>query len=119
MMLSYFSTDGKPALLKMASAVPYHKVKIDASYGGNIQYNNLQFINFKQNSTWCGASQRLIRLNEDGADYMPRANFNNPKFINVDFDTFAYLFTPPSAWANLDDCADFPCTAPNNVEINM
>ena len=24
---------------------------------------------------------------------------------------------PPLAWANLDDCGNFPCTAPLNVEL--
>lgn len=31
----------------------------------------------------------------------------------------AYLFSPPEGWANLDDCGDFPCTAPNNALIQF
>ena len=31
----------------------------------------------------------------------------------------AYLFTPPATWANLDDCGDFPCTAPSNALLDF
>lgn len=31
----------------------------------------------------------------------------------------AYLFSPPAGWANLDDCGDFPCTAPDNVLLQF
>lgn len=27
----------------------------------------------------------------------------------------AYIFDPPWGWANIDDCGNFPCTAPSNV----
>ena len=28
---------------------------------------------------------------------------------------WAYLEKPPTAWANVKDCGNFPCTAPNNL----
>lgn len=61
----------------------------------------------------------MIRLNEHAADYIPRAKFLNTRFENSDLDSFAYLFSPPSSWANLDDCGDFPCTAPNNALLQF
>lgn len=27
--------------------------------------------------------------------------------------------SPPSSWANIDDCGDFPCTAPLNILIHF
>jgi hypothetical protein len=41
----------------------------------------------------------------------------NSKLENVDWDAFAYFFTPPNAWAVVDDCGNYPCTGPNNVLI--
>jgi hypothetical protein len=29
------------------------------------------------------------------------------------------LYDPPKGWANLDDCGNFPCTAPNNVILSF
>jgi hypothetical protein len=58
-------------------------------------------------------------LNPTGADYHPRARFVNTRFDNVEQNVLAYLFSPPSGWANLDDCGDFPCTAPNNALLTF
>lgn len=64
--------------------MPVHHVKTDASYGGNIAYDNLSFINFKSNTTWCGSNSFLFALHPDSSDYFPRAKFTNTKFVNVD-----------------------------------
>jgi hypothetical protein len=50
---------------------------------------------------------------------MPRAKFVDTVFNNVDQDALAYLYSPPWAWANPDDCGIFPCTAPNNELIQF
>jgi len=54
-------------------------------------------------------------INQYGADYHPRAKFTNTRFENVHEDTIAFIMSPPWGWANLDDCGDWPCTAPSNV----
>jgi hypothetical protein len=79
----------------------------------------LQFINYKQDKSFCGASQKVITLNPSGADYHPRAKFIGTRFENVDDTTLAYLFDPPSGWANIDDCGNFPCTAPSNALLQF
>jgi hypothetical protein len=29
------------------------------------------------------------------------------------------MFSPPTSWANIDDCGLFPCTGPKNVLLNF
>ena len=41
--------------------------------------------------------------------------FENIRFDNVKPDNLMYLMDPPSGWATLDNCGDFPCTAPENI----
>ena len=62
-------------------------------------------------------NQRIINLNDKGADYHPIAKFYNTKFENINDEAIAFLFSPPQAWANLDDCGDFPCSGPSNTLI--
>lgn len=55
-MIGYAAKAGKDPLPKSKSLIPIHRIKTDASYGGNNNYNNLTFFNFKSNRTWCGAT---------------------------------------------------------------
>lgn len=103
----------------MASDLPYYEKSATASYGGQSQYNNLYFSNFKNSTTFCGADQRLFRLNPKSPDYSPRASFTGVTFNNVDQDAMFYLFSPPWAWANLNDCGNYPCTGPNNTMLTF
>jgi len=57
----------------------------------------------------------VITLNPSGADYHPRAKFIGTRFENVEETALAFLFNPPAGWANIDDCGNFPCTAPSNA----
>lgn len=41
------------------------------------------------------------------------------RFEDVHHDALAYLFSPLQEWANLDDCGDFPCSAPLNALLNF
>jgi len=41
--------------------------------------------------------------------------FYDTEFHNVDGDALAWLMPPNTAWANIKDCGEFPCTAPLNV----
>lgn len=79
----------------------------------------MTFINFKSNKTWCGQTQRLFTLNAHASDYQPKTNLRRIRFENVHQDAVAFLYTPPDAWANIDDCGNYPCTAPNNVLIQL
>jgi hypothetical protein len=30
-----------------------------------------------------------------------------------------FIYNPPQGWANIDDCGEWPCTAPSNVVYNF
>jgi len=40
---------------------------------------------------------------------------NGAKFINVKQDALIFIYDPPAGWANIDDCGQWPCTAPSNL----
>ena len=98
---------------------PQYKMKADASFGGSTLYENIQFINFKSGKTWCGSEQRLFRLNPSNGDYYPVIKVTSPRFVNVAQEAIAFFYTPPNAWAVVDDCGNYPCTGPNNVLIHF
>lgn len=81
--LSVFTVRGKFPFPKGIVTKPLHVIKSDASWGGNINYNNVEFINFKSNRTFCGMNQRAISLNPYSPDYQPIARFYKPRFENV------------------------------------
>lgn len=58
-------------------------------------------------------------MNKHAADYTPTVRLTNSKLHNVNFDAFAYLFTPPNEWSVVDDCGEFPCTGPLNALIKF
>jgi hypothetical protein len=37
------------------------------------------------------------------------------EFVDASDDSWGYFFDPPSGWANVADCGNFPCTGPWNV----
>lgn len=39
----------------------------------------------------------------------------NVVFDDVHDDTVTYIGDPPEGWASIDDCGEFPCTAPQNI----
>jgi len=118
-MPSSYANHNKDPLVSIPSKCPQYKIKADASFGGVTTYENIQFINFKSGKTYCGAEQRLIRLNRHNADYLPAVRFISTRFENVAQESIAYLFTPPNEWAVVDDCGQFPCTGPLNSLIQF
>lgn len=118
-MPSSYAAHNKPPLISTPTGWPQYKIKADCSLGGKTTYENLQFINFKSEKTWCGSYQKLFVLNPTNADYLPQTKFFNTRFENVAQDTLAYLFTPPNAWSVVDDCGQFPCTGPLNTLLTF
>lgn len=55
--------------------------------------------------------------NPYAADYIPRLKVYGSEFRNLGDNVMAWIYHPPIAWANIDDCGLFPCTAPNNTLI--
>ena len=52
-------------------------------------------------------------------DYIPYAEFLNPKFENLDIDSLVSIPDPPQSWANPKDCVDFTCTGLYNVVMRF
>jgi hypothetical protein len=92
---------------------------MDASWGGSAVYENCNFYNFPSTKNWCGGNVRLIALGADRPDNQGITKFTKTLFSDVGQDVLAYLVAPSPGWANLDDCGDFPCTAPNNVVVKF
>jgi hypothetical protein len=44
---------------------------------------------------------------------------NDNIFDNCEWDAIALLIDPLEAWANVEDCGNFPCTAPKNVMFDF
>ena len=105
---------GKPLFMKMPSSFPVHKYKSQAPWAGRVILSRNQFIGFSA-KTRQGADQRAFGVNEYQADFVPLHEFSDTTFTNVEADALAYIYPPPQAWANPDDCVEFPCTAPLNL----
>lgn len=45
--------------------------------------------------------------------------YSNIVLDNIAADSLLYIMDPPQGWANLTDCIDFPCTAPQNVILQF
>jgi len=45
--------------------------------------------------------------------------FHDTVFTNVSADAMAYIYDPPQGWANVKDCGNFPCTAPQNTILSF
>ena len=84
-MPSSYANHNKDTLVSIPSKCPQYKIKADASFGGVTTYENIQFINFKSGKTYCGAEQRLIRLNRHNADYLPAVRFISTRFEVIIF----------------------------------
>jgi hypothetical protein len=77
---SSFANHNKPPVIDAPSLWPQYKIKADASFGGTTFFNNLQFIGFDSNETYCGMQNRIIMLNEYNADYYPPVYVTNARF---------------------------------------
>ena len=45
--------------------------------------------------------------------------FFDSNFIDVKDGAVAYIMDPIPGWANLDDCGNYPCTAPKNALLTF
>jgi hypothetical protein len=57
----------------------------------------------------------VIGISEYSSDYTPMLEFYDTVFTDVEDSAMASLMSPNPAWANLEDCGNFPCTGPNNL----
>lgn len=105
--------DGKDLMPTMSSALPIYGSHGEGNWGGSIYIRDCTFSNF-MGKTDCGERQVIFERNPMGSDKIPPHHFENIKFVNVDDYGFSWLEKPDLAWANVKDCGNFPCTAPNN-----
>ena len=102
----------------MASPIPIYKIKSDGAYGTVTDFQNVKFYNFKA-TTKCGAKQRVFKVSKYASDYIPKQNFKYTSFSNVEDAAVNYIYDPPEEWAKIDDCGEWPCTAPQNVVVQF
>ena len=109
---------GKSQFILTASPRPHMKIKADATWGGR---NRLLRNKFKDYAglTETGNKNALFGLNFAASDHIPLTEFEDNEFINIEGDAFGYFFDPPTGWANVKDCGNFPCTAPWNVLLTF
>lgn len=98
-----------------ASARPVYKLKSYATWNGKALIESTTYYNFKSATTRCGEQQSVFGLNKSAADWVPIHEFRNVNFMNVHYDAVAYIMDPNPGWAKIDDCGEWPCTAPSNV----
>lgn len=97
-----------------ASVLPLWNSHGEGNWGGTILIEDTTFQGFVGKQK-CGQRQVMFERNPSGSDKIPPHTFKNCKFDNVDDEGFAWLEKPNPAWANIKDCGNFPCTAPNNM----
>ena len=102
-----------------ASPRPIYKYKSYATWISTGFLDTVQISNFKSATTACGSRQTAFAINQFQADHVPIHNLNAIKFTNVAYDAVIYIFNPPQGWAVIDDCGEWPCTAPSNVIYNF
>lgn len=71
MMLSYVATGSKEPLPRKKTSLPLHKVKADATWGGETLFKNMNFHDFPTDQTYCGKKRKVFAMNPTGADYHP------------------------------------------------
>jgi hypothetical protein len=59
--------------------------------------------------------QRIFEIQLSAPDLIPMHEFYDTTFTNVDNDAMAYFWDPPSGWAVISDCGEWPCTGPYNT----
>lgn len=117
-MIGVATRKGKPNHIPAISPLPFHKVKSDATWGGQSVFLRNKFIDFI-GKTSTGNSQQVFALNPSASDLIPIAKFEDTIFENIEDDAFGYFYDPPKGWANTKDCGNFPCTAPSNVLLSF
>jgi hypothetical protein len=106
--------DGKSLMPTGASELPIYGSKGEGNWGGKVTINRTKFAKFLGKSK-CGERSTIFARNPKGSDKIPPHFFNNCILEDVDDTGFAFLEKPNPAWANVKDCGNFPCTAPNNL----
>jgi len=106
--------DGKDLMPTGASSLPIYGSHGEGNWGGTIVIEDTTFSGFVGKQK-CGQRHVIFERNPKGSDKIPPHTMKNCKFNNVNDDGLAWFEKPDLAWANIKDCGNFPCTAPNNM----
>ena len=109
---------GKPAHIDATSPKPTYKFKSDSMWGTQVYLYRNTYLGFKAKTRY-QRTQSVFGINEYASDYIPIHQFFDTKFVNVEEEAMAFFYTPPEEWANMDDCGNFPCTAPLNAMFSF
>lgn len=109
--------EGKTVPLPKLSLHPFRRVKSHSNWFVEAYSTNVTFRNWDSGQRSCDSTKlnRAIAINDFGFDHVPVHTYYDPVFENVNHEAFAYLYDPPQAWAVIEDCGNFPCTAPDNA----
>lgn len=110
--------DDKDLHPTMKSSLPIYKSHGEGNWGGRVEVRDTLFKGFVGLQK-CGERSVIFGSNPDSSDKIPPHFFVNSKFVDVDDLGFAFLEKPPSKWANVKDCGNFPCTAPSNYILGF
>lgn len=117
-MTSDFTYGGKALLIEQTPMLPVTKIMTEACWTSKYTLNRNEFIGFTS-QTALGKKLYAIKLNYYASDGVGLAEFYDTTFRDTDDQSVAYLQDPPTGWAVVDDCGDFPCTAPYNVILSF
>jgi hypothetical protein len=95
------------------------KIKADGNWATKTEIKNVNFIDYRSTKSTCGARQFAIANNSGAADNIPVQSFTGAKFTDCVFNAIIFINDPNPGWAKIDDCGNFPCTAPFNAIYNF
>lgn len=108
---------GKALHPQKQSSLPVSKIKSEGAWAAEINVESFKFKDFTSSKTRCGAKQHVFARNKHAADYVPMQQFTQTTFDNVVDDALIWIERPPAGWATIDDCGEWPCTAPENIVL--
>jgi hypothetical protein len=91
-----------------------HKIKSHSAWGGKTILRRNTFVGFNS-TTRMGKLNSIFGSSKYQADYTPMLEIYDSTFIDIELDALAHFDLPNPGWAVLDDCGEFPCTAPLNI----
>jgi hypothetical protein len=99
-MLPTGDREGKPPYPGTKLHYPLNMVMEDGIFGINTHYNDIKFVNFSSNLTFCGMNHSLFVSNIYAADIIPIVNFTGATLKNITRDALGSLMSPLLEWAN-------------------
>lgn len=94
-------------------------IRTDAAWGGRTRFENVFFIDFPSNKTFCGGKLSLFNAHKNASDYIPYTYLYQPTFIRVSSDALGHFPLPRPEWATVERCGIFPCTGPLNTFVSF